>query len=191
MARLSILFSALALIPACGGDDGGGEEAAETLPSTSVSTTEGSTSTTMGGSGTTSPTTTATVTTAMTEETGPADSTGPGNACDPVIPGEWNACVDANGGIDNTLCNWMGTGGAVGFIGCLNSGDMDGANVCFISDCVDACDCFAPPADGTAVVTCGPILEGGGNGCFLDCSAGQTCPAGMQCLGQACFHPPA
>lgn len=112
-----------------------------------------------------------------------------GNQCDPIIQGEWNACVNENGMTDNTLCNWVGMGGAQGFIGCLNSSQMDGSNVCFISDCVDACDCFAPPATGTAEVVCAAILADGGNGCALDCSAGKVCPDGMECQNDICFWP--
>jgi hypothetical protein len=113
-----------------------------------------------------------------------------GNQCDPIVKGEWNACVDENGQTDNTLCNWMGMGGAQGFIGCLNSSQMDGSNVCFISDCVDACDCFAPPTTGTAEVVCKMmLLADGGSGCALDCSMGKTCPDGMECQNDICFWP--
>ncbi len=114
-----------------------------------------------------------------------------GNQCDPIVPGEWNSCVDADGNTDNTLCNWMGSGSATGFIGCLNSAGMDGANVCFISGCEDVCDCFAPPATGTATVICSEILADGGTGCALDCSGGATCPDGMICSDNLCFWPPA
>ncbi len=113
-----------------------------------------------------------------------------GNLCDPIIPGEWNSCHDEQGQTDNTLCNWMGTGGATGFIGCLNSAMMDGSNVCFISGCVDTCDCFAPPTTGTAEVICAEILADGGMGCALDCSGGKTCPDGMVCQNDTCFWPP-
>lgn len=114
-----------------------------------------------------------------------------GNQCDPIVPGEWNSCVDAEGNTDNTLCNWVGSGDATGFIGCLNSAGMDGANVCFISGCVDACDCFAPPVTGTATVTCAEILADGGTGCGLDCSDGKICPDGMICSENLCFWAPA
>lgn len=114
-----------------------------------------------------------------------------GNQCDPIVPGEWNSCVDADGNTDNTLCNWVGSGMATGFIGCLNSAGMDGANVCFISGCKDVCDCFAPPATGTATVTCGEILADGGTGCALDCAGGLICPDGMICSENLCFWPPA
>lgn len=114
-----------------------------------------------------------------------------GNQCDPIVQGEWNSCVGANGNTDNTLCNWVGTGEATGFIGCLNSASMDGANVCFISGCRDACDCFAPPPTGTATVTCGMILADNGTGCALDCSDGKICPDGMICSDNICFWPPA
>ena len=130
-------------------------------------------------------------------DTGTAGSTGmasgsggTGGACDPVIPGEWNACVDMGGNVDNTLCKWMGMGGATGFIGCLSSASNPDANVCFISGCEDVCDCFAPPATGTAPVVCSEILQGGGKGCALSCANQETCPDGMTCLDGLCFWAP-
>jgi hypothetical protein len=126
------------------------------------------------------------------ETTAPAESgsSGDPNACSPVIPGEWNSCHDEMGGVDTTLCNWIGDPDATGFIGCLVRTDMEEYNTCFISGCEDACDCFAPPATGTAVVECAEILAEGGTGCHLNCSNG-TCPDGMECLGETCFWPPA
>jgi hypothetical protein len=49
------------------------------------------------------------------------------------------------------------------------------------SACADVCDCWAPPADGTAPVACQSLAPGDDGTCVLDCSAGQTCPAGMSC----------
>jgi hypothetical protein len=57
-----------------------------------------------------------------------------------------------------------------------------------ITDCIDACDCFAPPPTGTAVVACDNVLEGGGSACYLDCTTG-TCPDGMECQSNICFWP--
>jgi hypothetical protein len=63
-------------------------------------------------------------------------------------------------------------------------------SACAVLDCVDACDCPAVPATGTAPVTCDDILVGGGTACFLDCSDGQTCPDDMQCIfGSVCMWP--
>lgn len=112
------------------------------------------------------------------------------NPCDPVVPGYWNACKNENGQVDNTLCEWHGTGDSVGMVGCLSAADDPDANVCFISGCEDVCDCFAPPATGNAPIICDAILEGGGMGCALDCSNGETCPDGMECISSLCFWPP-
>lgn len=121
-----------------------------------------------------------------------ADSSSSGGpVCDPLVVGEWNACMDDMGNIDNTLCNWVGDPDSNGYLTCLSSGELRGANVCIIRDCVDTCDCFEPPATGTAEVVCAPILEGGDMGCGLDCSEGQTCPDGMECSSGLCFWPPA
>ncbi len=119
-----------------------------------------------------------------------SSSTGNPNACDPPVIGEYNACVDENGGTDNTQCNYMGTGASVGTVGCLN-GPTEGSNVCMIRDCVDDCDCFNAPPSGDAPSVCRETLKGGGTACVLACDAGQTCPDGMTCDGGICFHIPA
>jgi hypothetical protein len=57
--------------------------------------------------------------------------------------------------------------------------------------CVDASECPAPPATGTAVVTCGDMdFDPTHDECYLDCSGGQTCPDGQACFnGQVCAFP--
>jgi len=194
MTRLAVGCVVLALLGACDDDDGGGE--------TTVGGTGVATSTSGGGSSST--TDDSTTSTGAAESSsgggdssstsgagGESSSTGNPNACDPVVPGEYNACIDENGSIDNTLCNWMGAGGSTGFVGCLTSSSTKGANVCMISDCEDDCDCFAAPATGNAVVECAEVLEGGGRACVLNCSNGEDCPDGMSCEGGLCFHLPA
>jgi hypothetical protein len=197
--RTSTAIALFVLAPslACGdkdGDDGGAEVTSVTIGMTSAATTGAESES--GGM-----TTTTAATSSGEAGTGPADSSGSddapegssggGNLCDPVVPGDWNACLDEMGNVDNTQCMWMGTGESVGFVGCLTSSMTEGANVCFIEGCRDACDCFAPPATGTAEPFCGEILEGGGVGCALDCSGGKTCPDGMECITDLCFWPPA
>jgi Cleaved Adhesin Domain len=60
---------------------------------------------------------------------------------------------------------------------------------CSQSGCAAAGDCPAAPATGNAPVTCGDL--GGGNTCYLDCAAAQTCPDGTVCTvvgaGSACL----
>jgi len=182
---------------------GGGEDAETTTTSPTAATiadgdddgsSDGGEETTGPAEGSTSSTPETTSGPDPDTSTGPGEesgTTGPTNFCDPVVPGEWNACQDAQGNIDNTLCNWMGSGDATGFIGCLTSSMTEGANVCFISGCKDVCDCFAPPTTGTAEVICDAILDGGGMGCGLSCSGNRTCPDGMECLGELCFWPAA
>lgn len=49
--------------------------------------------------------------------------------------------------------------------------------------CEDVCECWAAPATGTAAVTCVPLVDGDPKKtCVLDCSNGETCPDGMECL---------
>jgi hypothetical protein len=116
-----------------------------------------------------------------------SSSTGNPSACDPPVVGEYNACLGKNGNIDNSQCNYLGSGASVGTVSCLN-GPTEGSNVCMIRDCVDDCDCFNPPATGDAPSVCRETLKGGGTACVLACDEGQTCPDDMTCDGGICFH---
>jgi len=183
-------------LAACGGDDGGGTTTSVSGTDTTASTSGASTSTTETTSASSSSTGAGSSSSdGGTSSSGGADSSSGGSttgpACDPPVVGEWNACKDAEGTIDNTLCNWMGTGESVGMVSCLSASSNPDANVCFIRGCVDACDCFDPPTTGTAEVICDAILAGGEMGCGLDCSEGKTCPDGMECLDNLCFWVPA
>lgn len=57
--------------------------------------------------------------------------------------------------------------------------------------CVDVSDCPAPPATGNAPVACGNVdFDQPEPECYLDCSAGQTCPDGQECFGTyGCGYP--
>lgn len=174
----------------CPGDDGSGETTvAPTTTATGTSTTDAPGSTSDASSGEDS-------------STGPAGSSSSGvvdgsssgggePACDPVVIGEWNACIGPDGSTDNLLCNYMGDPDGTGFLTCLSSATIEGGNICTIRDCVDVCDCFAPPATGTAPVVCAPILADGASACGLACDEGQACPDGMECGSGLCFWPPA
>ncbi len=191
------------LVLACGGDDS--DDGATTNPTSSPtigdddddddddgsSSAEDPGSSSDGGSTGPQPESSSGPDPASSSGADESSSTGPFNFCDPIVPGEWVSCHDENGAIDNTLCMWMGTGESVGMVSCLGASELKGANTCFIRGCVDTCDCFAPPDTGTAEVICGPIIEGGENGCGLDCSNDRICPDGMMCLGGLCFWPPA
>lgn len=63
---------------------------------------------------------------------------------------------------------------------CLNDGAMPTIGVC-TEDCNVVGDC-APSPGGTAPVSCDDVTADGISECFLDCSAGQSCPAGMTCF---------
>jgi hypothetical protein len=191
---------ALAGLGGCpGGDDGTGDTSGigTTTTGTPPTTTfiETSTGMVVEDTGSSGPASTSTAEStssgAVVEDS--SSSSGGGPVCDPVVVGEWNACIDESGDIDNTLCNWMGDPDSNGFITCLSAPPMklDGGNICTIRDCVDTCDCFPAPATGTAVVVCAEILEGGGTACGLDCSSGETCPDGMECASGLCFWPAA
>src|SRR5690606_9081290 len=116
--------------------------------------------------------TTSTTTTTTSEMTTTAATTSDGE-CDGYAAGGWNQCQMGNV-VDNKACGWEEGSGA-GMLLCL-SPTSGGLNVCGIRDCVDVCDCFAPPSTGTAVPVCAPIFGNGGKGCALYCAGGQTCP---------------
>lgn len=132
--------------------------------------------------------------------------------CDSIVSGGQNACyLDCSGGAtcpDGMQC-WNGNicmftdlvcedpAPAGTWADCANGGlgacdspsalclgdDTAGVAVCAFQDCVTDCDCPAAPATGNALVACGPIVaDSDDNACFLSCSAGQTCPDGMQCF---------
>jgi hypothetical protein len=109
------------------------------------------------------------------------DSTTGPPACNDV-PGNYEGCLGAGNAVDTSGC-----GGANN---CLTAGDPTIAGVCTVTPCADECECPGAPATGTAPVTCGPITGGPANFCYLDCAAGQSCPTGMVCFGDAaCVWP--
>lgn len=77
---------------------------------------------------------------------------------------------------------------------CIVTGNPIGSAVCGRT-CTSACDCPAPAGTGNATVTCGDVVSGGANECYLSCANGETCPDGMQCLTDGmgnpffCSHP--
>jgi hypothetical protein len=158
-ARSFSLASLLALL-ACTSEtsDDTGASAGASTSTTSATTTAEPTSTTA----------TATTTAATADE------------CPGRPSGAYNACEDANGLTNNKLCGWTADGGPQS-VTCLGP-QSGGFNVCALDDCVDDCDCFAPPTTGTAVAGCRAVYGDGGKACVLYCLNGQVCPDGMQCL---------
>lgn len=190
------LTGLLAGLTGCPGDDGTGEEGG--MGSTGPAATSTGSASSSGGPSESSSGGVAETTIGMAEgsssgEVADSSSSGGAPACEPPVVGEWNACMDRTGAIDNTLCNWVGDPDGTGFLTCLSAPAkaLEGGNVCVIRGCRDTCDCFDPPATGTAPVVCAPILGDGETACGLDCSEGQTCPDGMECASGLCFWPPA
>ncbi len=122
-----------------------------------------------------------------TGETATADTTtAAADACPDRPSGAYNACKSA-GLTDNKLCGWTTDGGPQS-ITCL-SPQSGGFNICGLRDCVDDCDCFAPPTTGTAIPGCRAIFGDGGKACVLYCLNGQICPDGMECASGYCYWP--
>ncbi len=113
-------------------------------------------------------------------------SSGVADECANRPSGAYNSCLN-NGLTDNKLCGWTSDGGPA-TVTCLSpqSGNF---NVCGLRDCVDDCDCFAPPTTGTAIAGCRAIFGDGGKACVLYCLNGQVCPDGMECSGGTCYWP--
>lgn len=200
-SRPGLFLGLLLLAPACGDDGNGstglsggqttGPASTTTGPATSSST---GAETTDAGTGSTG-STTAPVTTSGTTSGASAGSTGPdtgSTTADPNCPpvkGQYNDCTDDKGKVDNTLCEWMGTG-ENGYITCLNSAGIMGASTCSLVNCEMDCHCFNQPATGTAKSVCRPMAtDKGDSACILDCSEGATCPDGMVCDNDTCFWP--
>ena len=126
---------------------------------------------------------TSTASTAPTTAAEPTSSTAgttPAAECPGRPSGAYNACEDENGLTNNKLCGWTADGGPQS-VTCLGP-QSGGFNVCTLDDCVDDCDCFAPPTTGTAIAGCRAVYGDGGKACVLYCLNGQVCPDGMQCL---------
>jgi len=151
----------LALLACASESDGTTTDAADT---TAANTTAAS------STGTTAATTTA----------------GVDDECPNRPAGAYNSCED-NGLTNNKLCGWTDDGGPTN-ITCL--GPSGGTfNVCGLSECVDDCDCFAPPTTGTAIAGCRQAFADGGKACLLYCANGQICPDGMECFSGTCYWP--
>lgn len=174
MAWHRSLFLTLSLaLPACPGETDGSTSQAET------STTATATATTTASTG--EPTSTA----SSSGEPVTTGGTTP-DSCNNRPGGDWVACKDG-GGTNNSLCGFVDNGGE-GTITCLQpqSGSF---NVCGIRDCVDDCDCWAPPKTGDAPATCAVVFGNGGKACVLYCVNGQKCPDGMECASGTCYWP--
>ena len=111
-----------------------------------------------------------------TEPQACGDEPGGGTGEDPEIdppPVPW-----PDGGQYSGPCDSIGDCPGFGFgqsVTCLSE-----TNTC-TSACADASECDPAP-EGDAVPSC----TGGFGNCYLDCSGGQTCPAGMSCQGGQC-----
>ncbi len=92
---------------------------------------------------------------------------------DPAPAGVYGNCVDSGNGV----CDDPSA------LSLVDDPDNSTIGVCAFTGCITDCDCPAAPATGDAPVVCAPIVaDSDENACFLDCSAGQTCPDGMQCF---------
>ena len=118
---------------------------------------------------------------------GESSGGGGGTGCASHAPGEWNSCKDGPLILTGN-CGWSAAEGKSGAVLCVGPAS-GGGNACSVRDCVDVCDCFAPPSTGSAVLACVPVLGDGGSACVLQCASGQTCPDGMECISGSCYWP--
>jgi hypothetical protein len=184
----SLLALALSVVTglACGDDSDCGGQDGEITPRCSIAVTSTATATDSATDSATGSTTESTSDSESGVDTEGSASTGQPNLCEVNAVGEWNACKQGPL-IDNSKCNWEDNGTA-GEVTCI-SPSSGGGNICSIEQCEDECDCFAPPATGTAPVICAPVLNDNAKGCVLDCGSGQTCPDSMACISGYCYWP--
>lgn len=131
-------------------------------------------------SGSSTSTGAATSTDASSESSGSSSadtSAGVDWPCDAPVPGGYEACPAS----DPAACGPPAI--------CLQA-YIEGATVCTITGCVDRCDCFPPPASGTATVECMEGVVADDTACILHCGNGEQCPDGMVCSVQSCVWPP-
>ena len=152
-----------------------------------ASTSEPDDTTTDAAAASTAEQTTASPDTTAAEPTSSTAATTAVDECPNRPSGAYNQCRTGNSLPDNTKCGWTSDGGPTS-VTCLSpqSGDF---NVCGLRDCVDDCDCFAPPTTGTAIAGCREVFGNGGKACVLYCLNGQICPDGMQCASGTCYWP--
>ena len=111
--------------------------------------------------------------------------------------GAGQTCPDGMVCFANLACMWPGeASGGVPYGNCFDGGESCGLTGLCLNDgaaptigvCTEACnavgDCPASPG-GTAPVQCTDLTGDGAPECSLNCSAGQSCPAGMACFQAA------
>jgi hypothetical protein len=171
MAWSRALVLLLLVLTACPG------ETVDTASATQAGTGTGTT-----GTDTTAGSSSGSSTTATTESV----TTGPPDECASHPAGDWAACR-VNNTTNNSLCGFEANGHP-GKITCL-SPQSGSYNACGVRDCVEDCDCFAPPKTGTAIPVCLELFADGGKACVLYCVNGQICPDGMECVAGTCYWP--
>ncbi len=189
-----LLVVSSVLLSACGEPDDGPDVVGSSSSSSDATTDapgpEGGPSSTSVA--TTAPGPDATSATESSSDSGTDTTAGPMiPGCDDVVPGEFARCLDAQGMSDTTLCHWMGGGTSLLPPNCITAALVEGGSVCSIPDCEDRCDCFAPPATGTATVECLENVVADHKTCVLYCGDGELCPDGMACSYNICVWPPA
>ncbi len=94
-----------------------------------------------------------------------------GSVCGEPLAGQWGDCINGNAqacGNEDASC-------------LANSTTNPAWGTCILS-CSDRCDCWAAPEGTDATPECAPVLPGGELACVLDCTSGQACPDGMNCV---------
>lgn len=111
--------------------------------------------------------------------------------------GAGQTCPDGMECFGNLACVWPSEqSGGVPYGNCFDGGESCGISGLCLNDgaamtigvCTQACNAVGdcPPAPGgTAPVQCTDLTNDGAPECSLNCSAGQSCPAGMTCFQAA------
>lgn len=151
--RTAALTMSLCLLAGCPSGDPGGAVATATDTATATDASTGVVSTTS---------------TSSTTEPEPETA---GSACGEPLAGGWGDCINGN----TQVCGNEEAS-------CLANSTTDPAWGTCILPCEDRCDCWAAADGASAEPACAPVLAGGETACVLDCSDGQTCPDGMNCV---------
>lgn len=179
----ALFLSWILAVVACGGESGSGDTEA-----TSGASSSGAASSSSDATGAEAGTSDASAGSTTASDGGTPGGDTAASACDAWASGEFASCIDSPA---YAACGWTPDGVSPVSLTCIEALEVEGGGVCALLDCSDRCDCFAPPASGTATVECLDGVVADHTVCVLYCGGGEQCPDGMVCSVQSCVWPPA